>query len=65
MGNTVLMVGPTFGITFSTPASRALASTSFTPRSDSVIQQSRNTASELMPTPTIQLLRASPQRVRI
>ena len=65
MGNTVLMVGPTLGITFSTPASKALARTSLTPRSHSAIPQSKNTARELMPTPTIQLLSASPQSVRI
>ena len=59
MGNTVLIVGPTFGITFNSPASRALARTN-RPQQGQGQTAETETARELISTPTIQLLSASP-----
>ena len=61
----MLMVGPTFGITFKTPAIRALAITSFIPSRYRPIEESIATHIELSRTPAIQLLSALPQLNKI
>ena len=59
-GKIVLIVGPTFGITFKTPAINALAITNFIPNKYSPIEASIATHIELSTTPVIQLLKALP-----
>ena len=59
-GKIVLIVGPTFGIIFKTPAIKALAITSFIPSKYRPIETSIATHIELSKTPVIQLLKAFP-----
>ena len=60
IGKIVLIVGPTFGIILRIPASKAFAITNLTPNTDKPIPASNATKNELINTPTIQLLNASP-----
>ena len=64
IGKRVPRVGPTLGITFSSPARRALATTNLTPSRDRPMPASSPTQQELISTPPIQLLKASPQSSR-
>ena len=48
MGKIVLSVGPTFGIMFKEPASKAFAITSFTPKSDRPTPARKATHKELI-----------------
>ena len=61
----MLIVGPTFGIIFKTPAIKALAITSFIPSKYSPMAASMATHIELSRTPDIQLLKAFPHLNKI
>ena len=61
----MLIVGPTFGMIFKTPAIKAFAITSFIPNKYNPIEASIATKIELNKTPAIQLLKALPHLNKI